>query len=78
MNQARIEGYTNELGRNQGYKPLYVRKTPVTDTVSAVPSVLQEIEMLIKGAKIHVGLLTSNHPPIKVTVGPVPDERVET
>lgn len=87
MNQARIEGFTNELGTNQGYRPLYVRKTLVVEPVSKLPSTLQEsaweptlqeIDMLIKGAKIHVGILAANHPPIKVTVGPVPDEGIST
>jgi hypothetical protein len=87
MNQARIEGFTQELGRRQGYKPLYVRQTPVTDTVvnnttmlleTAWEPTVEEIAMLLKGAKIHVGILSVGHPPIKVTVGPVPDERVET
>lgn len=87
MNHARIERHTNVLGERQGYKPLYVRKSNVVDGVSKNPTYLyetawaptpQEIELLLKGATIHVGILSAEHPPIKVTVGPTPDESVQT
>lgn len=88
MNQARIEGATSVLGRRQGYKPLYLRETPVRDEVAKADTVLMEsawqptpveMEMLLKGATIHVGILSSTgHPPIKVTVGPLPEEGVVT
>jgi hypothetical protein len=78
---------SNVLGAAQGYKPLYVRKTPVVDPTTKNATFLQEsawvptpleLDRIIKGASIYVGLLTTVHPPIKVTVGPTPDEALET
>jgi hypothetical protein len=87
MLHGRIEGATNVLGAKQGYKPLYVRATNVTDPVSTNATYLletawtptpEELDMLNRGASVHVGLLCSQHPPIKVGVGPIPDESVLT
>ena len=83
MNNAPIEGYTHVLGKEQGYKPLRVRKTDIVDQVSKASTVLYEsawepspleLQLLLRGAKVHVGIMSANHPPIKVTVGPAPDE----
>ena len=83
MNHARIEKHTAVLGVKQGYKPLYVRETPVIDPTTKVKTLLHEtawtptpheLELLNRGATIHVALLAAGHPPIKVTVGPTPDE----
>lgn len=81
MIHVRIEGYDKVIGEKQGYKPLFVRTTPVIDPVSKKETSLLEtawtptpkqLEALNKGASVHVKLLTTGHPPIKVDVGPTP------
>lgn len=83
MNNTPIEGQTHVLGEQQGYKPLRVRKTPITDQTSKAATFLYEsawepspleLQLIMRGAKVHVGILSSHQPPIKVTVGPAPDE----
>jgi hypothetical protein len=81
MIQARILGYTNVLGVRQGYKPLYVKSTPIVDPISKNETLLietawtptpEELDALVNGASIRVGLLCNTHPPIKVDVGEAP------
>lgn len=87
MFNTRIRDATHVLGQDQGYKPLHIRKRKVIDPTSKAETFLQEsswtptpkeLEAIIRGAPIYVGLLSNSHPPIKVTVGPLPDEGLET
>jgi hypothetical protein len=82
MQIAHIEGASRTLGEAQGYQPLPVRyavlqhedgsEVPVMST-AWTPSE-KEIEALIKGASIHLHILGTAHPPVRVEVGPVPEE----
>lgn len=86
MQHGRIDGFTNELGRQQGYVPLYVRfgveeytdnmqqrwATPKAET-AWFPTV-EELEKLNQGAPVILILLNSEHPPVRVEVGAIPKE----
>lgn len=82
MNMARIVGFTDVIGKAQGYQPLYVRKTPVVDPTSKANTHLQEtawtpdpeeLRRLNAGASVVVKVLSSGHPPMQVCVGDVPE-----
>lgn len=82
MNHAIITGYTDKIGEKQGYKPLFVRRTPIVDPTSKAPTQLQEtawtpspheLAQLNAGGSVIVKLLSTGHPPIKVEVGDVPE-----
>jgi hypothetical protein len=75
MQIGRVLNATRVLGKSQGYLGLPVRD----EVVSGVPSMLtswhptpKELEALNTGAPVHVRILGSSHPPIKVGVGEVP------
>lgn len=71
-----IEGCTRRIGKSQGYLGLPLRD----ELFDGVPSMLSswqptpaELAALIAGAPIYVRLLGSAHPPILVTIGPLPE-----
>lgn len=71
-----IEGCTRRIGKSQGYWGLPLRDEPF----DGVPSMLSswqptpaELTAIIAGAPIYVRLMGSDHPPILLTVGPVPE-----
>jgi hypothetical protein len=83
---AMIEGATRIIGKRQGYLGLPIRdvlinctvngpETPAMDT--AWEPTPDEIERIVKGAKVRVRILGRVHPPLMVEVGDVP-EPVET
>ena len=78
----RIEGATRTVGKSQGYLGLPLRDEEIVDPVTgaATPTMTsawqptpQELAALNAGASIHVCLLGRSHPPIIVSVGPLPD-----
>ena len=83
MQIGRIEGATRVLGKSQGYMGLPIRDEKVNCTVNGVETPAMttawlptpdELTRLNAGASVHVQLLGVNHPPIMVTVGPIPSE----
>ena len=83
---AMIEGATRIIGKRQGYLGLPIRdvlinctvngpETPAMDT--AWEPTPDEVERIVKGAKVRVRILGRAHPPLMVEVGDVP-EPVET
>jgi hypothetical protein len=84
MQIGRITGATRVLGKEQGYMALPVRDEHVSVTLNGdgrrVPSMVtawlptpKELEALNAGAPVHVRILGTEHPPIMVTVGDVPE-----
>lgn len=79
---ANIEGASRVLGEAQGYTPLPVRyaimqlpdgsEVPVMTT--AWTPTPQELDALNSGASVHVHILGTAHPPLRLEVGPTPDE----
>ena len=78
MQIGRIEKATRVLGKQQGYMGLPVRDEVVSpDTACMVTAWLPtpaELALLNAGASVHVRILGTVHPPIKVEVGPLPDQ----
>jgi hypothetical protein len=81
MQIGRIQGFTRELGKSQGYMGLPVRDGSINCTVSGpeTPTMTTawlptpaELAALNAGASVHVRLLGISHPPIMVEVGEVP------
>jgi len=76
MQIGRIEGATAVHGKSQGYKGLPVRHEKTTDgtpiMVTAWIPTPDELAALAAGASIHVHILGSVPPPMKVTVGEPP------
>lgn len=79
---ARIEGCTRVIGKSQGYLGLPIRDELTHDTVNGpeTPSMVtawemtpDELERLKVGATIYLRVLGSSHPPVMLTVGPVPE-----
>lgn len=73
---AAIEGAHAVIGKSQGYKGLPVRQ----DDFDGVPGLTTaweptpaEIAALQSGAKIHVSILGTSHPPMIVSVGKTPE-----
>ena len=79
---ANIEGSSRTLGEAQGYTPLPVRYgvlryedgTEVPVMTTAWTPTPQELDALNSGASIHVHILGTQHPPLRLEVGPTPDE----
>jgi hypothetical protein len=78
---GRIEGATRVLGKSQGYLGLPLRDEVINCTVGGegTPSMVtawlptpEELALLNAGASVHVRILGVAHPPIMLTVGPVP------
>lgn len=71
-----IEGCTRVIGKSQGYLGLPLRDAEV-DGVPTMTSSWQptptELAQLAAGAPIYVTLLGQAHPPIIVSIGPVPE-----
>lgn len=83
MQIGRIKGATRVLGKSQGYFGLPVRDEPINCSVGGpgTPSMVtawlptpKELEALNAGAPVHVRILGTAHPPIKVDVGEVPSD----
>lgn len=78
---GRIEGCTRILGIQQGYEGLPVRdelmNAGTDDAYPVMTTAWQptpdEIAAIVAGASIHVRILGTEHPPIKVEVGDRPD-----
>lgn len=77
---ARISGATRVLGKSQGYLGLplrdEVRNTtvdgPATHVmVTAWEPTPDELERIAKGAKIHLVVVGTRHPPVRMEVGNV-------
>jgi hypothetical protein len=78
-----IEGATRIVGVRQGYQGLPLRDGlmhsavtgPGTPTMTtAWEPTPEEIGALLRGASIHVCVIGNIHPPIMVSVGPLPTE----
>lgn len=75
---ARIEGCTRELGKSQGYLVLPVRDEVVDGVpymVTAWEPTPEELKLLNAGAKIHLSILGNGHPPVKLEVAPLKQEK---
>ncbi|MBK9073324.1 MAG: hypothetical protein IPL79_20340 [Myxococcales bacterium] len=79
----RVPGFNRVLGKAQGYLGLpvrdYVRHDPafggdVNVMETAWQPTPDQLAALNAGANIHVHLFGSQHPPIMIDVGPVPDK----
>lgn len=77
-----IKGATRVLGKGQGYLGLPLRDELVSDTVNGptTPSMLTaweptpaELERLNKGAPVLLRVLGTQHPPVGITVGEIPE-----
>lgn len=70
-----IEGCTRRIGKSQGYLGLPLRDE-VIDGIHHMTSSWQptpaELQALVDGAPIYVTLLGTAHPPIMVSIGPIP------
>lgn len=77
MMVAVIEGCDQIIGKEQGFKGLPVRMGEFDGhpgmTTAWEPSPA-ELQLLLAGAKIHITLLGTAHPPISVGIGPVPQD----
>ena len=82
MLSGHIEGKTRTIGERQGYHGLDVRdelvyctvngpNTPVM--VTAWEPTPQELKALNDGASVRVCIMGTVHPPINVSVGPLPE-----
>jgi hypothetical protein len=81
MNIARIPNATRVIGRSQGYIGLPLRDELIDEQVNGprTPSMVsaweptpEELERLVLGAKVHVRILGTQHPPLIVEVGDIP------
>lgn len=81
---GRIEGATRVIGKSQGYLGLPLRDEVINCTVNGggTPAMVTawhptpaEIAMIAAGAPIHLRILGTQHPPVMVEVGPVPDSQ---
>lgn len=79
---AMIKGVTRVIGKSQGYLGLPLRDEPIDCPVNGpgTPSMVtaweptpDELERLNKGAPVHLRILGSQHPPVMLTVGEVPE-----
>lgn len=79
---ARIEGCTRVLGKTQGFIGLPIRDQEVQDTgtqevypamMSAWEPTPAELAALNAGAKIVLTIIGQAHPPVALTVGPIPE-----
>ncbi len=70
---ARIEGFTRELGKSQGYRGLPLRDETVVDAATgqvcnamttAWEPTPQELAMLNAGGKVYLQVLGTQHPPV--------------
>jgi hypothetical protein len=70
---ARIEGFTREIGKSQGYRGLPVRDETIVDgatgercnaMTTAWEPTPQELKHLIAGGKVYLRVLGTGHPPV--------------
>jgi hypothetical protein len=81
MQIGRIAAATRVRGKQQGYAALPVRDEQIQWKVGGlVNSMLtawlptpRELEALNAGATVHLRIVGSQHPPINVTVGEIPE-----
>jgi len=77
---ARIENCTRVLGKSQGFFGLPIRDEVIVERVCGpVPCMTtaweptpDELALLNAGAKIHLKILGTEHPPVMVEVGALP------
>ena len=84
MLSLRIKNETRCIGKSQGYQGLSIFDTVVDCTVTGpgTPAMRTaweptpaEMKAILRGAPIIVELIGTAHPPIRLFVGDVPDER---
>jgi len=78
MEIGSIEGATRILGRGQeDYKGLPVLDQKYGDGRSSMTSAwfpsMEELHKLVNGAPIYLMVMGEQHPPVSITVGPVPE-----
>lgn len=84
MLAGRIEGYTREVGRGQGYTPIYIRddtilmQFPDQSAPVAVPIMVtawlptpEELERIAAGQPVYLTIMGTRHPPVILTGGNV-------
>ena len=83
MQIGRITGATRVIGKSQGYMGLPLRDEIVHCSVNGAgtPSMVTawlptpaELAALASGAPVYVRILGTQHPPIMLTVGPLPGQ----
>lgn len=70
-----IEGCTRRIGKSQGYLCLPLRDEVIDGTPTMTSSwqpTPAELKAILAGAPIYVTLLGQAHPPIMLSVGPLP------
>ncbi len=86
MQIGRIRGATRTIGKSQGYMGLPLKDVTINCTVNGpqTPAMVtawlptpKELELLNRGASVHVTILGQQHPPLMVSVGELPDEPLE-
>lgn len=84
MINKRIEGFTRELGKAQGYFTLYIKDVVIGEPGSQCPAMQSaweptpdELALLCAGAPIVITLLGNVHAPIQVGIGNLPMEKDE-
>lgn len=87
MQIGRIAGTTRVVGKSQGFIGLPLRDEKVDDTVTGegTPCMVtawfptpDELHAIVMGAAIHVRLYGTQHPPIMLSVGPLPEKDADT
>ena len=82
MQAGRIQGATRVLGKSQGFIGLPIRdgiaksvldQPDVPYMTSAWLPTPKELDALNKGAAVHVRIVGTQHPPIAVEVGEIPE-----
>ena len=83
MQIGRIEGFTRELGKSQGYLGLPVKDVVLNCNVAGEKTnamqtawlpTPKEIDAINNGAPIILTLHGMQHPPVMIEVGVIPDE----
>jgi hypothetical protein len=69
---ARIEGFTRELGKSQGYRGLPIKDDKLEDGTPMMLSAWEptplELAILNAGGKIVLSVIGSAHPPVSLNV----------
>jgi len=72
-----IEGTTRRIGKAQGYLGLAIRDDIIPDygpvMISAWELTPDEIEQINKGASIHLYVLGTQHAPVRLVIGTLPE-----
>ena len=86
MQIGRIRGCTRTIGKTQGYMGLPLKDIAINCSVSGpnTPAMVtawlptpKELELLNRGASVHVTIVGQHHPPIMVKVGELPDDTLK-